>query len=307
MLIALVACLAGRAVRPDARLRDLVPVALAVAALVSCLSLAGAVWLVPLLLGALVAGDPRLVAGSRGGEVGDPRGAGCGADRSGSPRWRAAPAHLVAARRPGCPGQPDRGAVAASGAGIWPAGDFRVDPDEMSVTIVLCVFAGVAAVGGCAGRRPQAALGPGRLPRGSSRGCRGDRLGRISVGGRQGACDRLAHGSLRRPPRMRLGVGRAPAGPRAGRRLVPRSGRRLVERARLQRREPRAPRPARGARGDRRDDRGRRARPHDRVPALRGQALPAGGRSRGRFRATPPPGAARRRLLAREGALGRHR
>ncbi len=149
MLIALVACAAGRAMGPDARLRDLVPVALGVAALVSCLSLAGAVWLGPLLLGALVlailASSPGRVAVRSmtlvvlvalliapvllGGALVPPT-----SSPLDDPEARG---NLVDALSP------------LQALGIWPAGDFRVDPDEMSVTLVLCVFAGVAAAGGC--------------------------------------------------------------------------------------------------------------------------------------------------------------
>ena len=77
-LIALVACLAFRAAAPGEAWgqtpsvgSDIVPLALAVAALVGCLSVAGAVWVGPLLLGALVfaivttsTGPPRSERGS---------------------------------------------------------------------------------------------------------------------------------------------------------------------------------------------------------------------------------------------------
>ncbi|HYH61210.1 MAG TPA: hypothetical protein VD766_05040, partial [Solirubrobacterales bacterium] len=149
MLIALVACLAGRAVKADARSRDLVPVALAVAGLVSCLSLAGAVWLGPLLLGALVV---AIVASSPGGA----------AVRSAT--LLALVAALIAPvliggallpptssplEDPGARGNLIEALSPLQAAGVWPTSDFRADPGEMPVTIVLCAFVAVAAVGGC--------------------------------------------------------------------------------------------------------------------------------------------------------------
>jgi hypothetical protein len=146
-LIALTACLVFRAARPQARLQWLVPAAFAIAALVSCLSLAGGVWVGPLLLGAL-----------------------CVAVLTGSPSRAAlkavalvalvalliAPVLLGGALIPPTSSpldDPDaRGNLIAplsglQAVGIWPAGDFRVDADEMSVTFVLCALALAAALG----------------------------------------------------------------------------------------------------------------------------------------------------------------
>ncbi|MDX6588242.1 MAG: hypothetical protein QOI31_2715 [Solirubrobacterales bacterium] len=164
-LIALVACLAFRAARQEgdrvqargltpgvgsdpAGFRLLVPVALAIAALIGCLSLAGAVWVGPLLLGALAysvaAASPRVAAVRAATLVG-------------LVAVMVVPVVLGGALLPPTSSPLDdpsaRGNLieplsALQTLGIWPAGDFRVDADQMSVTTALCVFAGAAALTG---------------------------------------------------------------------------------------------------------------------------------------------------------------
>lgn len=145
-LIALVACLVFRAARPAASFPVLVPTALSVAALVGCLSVAGAVWVGPLLLGALAA-------------------AAIGATpRDAAVRAAVLLILVVALIAPVIAGgslipptsspldDPDaRGNLIEplsvfQALGIWPAGDFRLDADAMVVTIALCVLAGGAAL-----------------------------------------------------------------------------------------------------------------------------------------------------------------
>ncbi len=164
-LIALVACLAFRAARPDgdraqawgltpsvasdpAGFRLLLPLALAVAALVGCLSLAGAVWVGPLLLGALVFAIVTTSVRSAAARAGI---------LLALVAAMIAPVLLGGALLPPTSSPLDdpsaRGNLieplsALQTLGIWPAGDFRVDADAMSVTIALCVFAGAAALAG---------------------------------------------------------------------------------------------------------------------------------------------------------------
>ena len=149
-LIALVACLASHAARAGSRTEGLASLALAIAALVGCLSVAGAVWVGPLLLGALaVALTASSVAGA--------------ATRAGAllvlVALLIAPVLLGGALLPPTSSpldDPDaRGNLieplsALQALGIWPAGDFRVDPVKKSVTIAICAIAAVAAIGGCA-------------------------------------------------------------------------------------------------------------------------------------------------------------
>ncbi len=145
-LIALVACLAFRVARPDG-FPLLVPLALAVAALVGCLSLAGAVWVGPLLLGALVAAL---------GESSVRRTAIRAATLLALVALMIAPVLLGGSLLPPTSSpldDPDaRGNLIEAlsplqALGVWPAGDFRVDPDAKSITIAICAFVVAAAIG----------------------------------------------------------------------------------------------------------------------------------------------------------------
>ena len=128
--------------------RLLLPLALAVAALVGCLSLAGAVWVGPLLLGALVFAIVTTSVRSAAARAGI---------LLALVAAMIAPVLLGGALLPPTSSPLDdpsaRGNLieplsALQTLGIWPAGDFRVDADAMSVTIALCVFAGAAALAG---------------------------------------------------------------------------------------------------------------------------------------------------------------
>ena len=99
-----------------------------------------------------------------------------------------------------------------------------------------------------------------------------------------------SRGGGRRPPRSGPGADVVAGGSAAVRGDRGRGP--LVGRARLSRRQPRAPRPARRAGASRRPDRRRGPDPDDRVPALRGAALPARRRPGGCVGAAPAPGAA---------------
>ena len=147
-LIALAACLAYRAARAGVGFRRLIPVALAVAALIACLSLAGAVWLGPVLAGALVLAVAKgtlrealakaarlvvLVAAMAapvflGGSILPPT---------------SSPLDDPAAR-----GNLIEPLSAFQALGIWPAGDFRLEPDSAGLTIALCGLAAAAAIAG---------------------------------------------------------------------------------------------------------------------------------------------------------------
>ena len=145
-LIALVACLLFRAAPAGAGVRSMWPVALAIAALISCLSVAGGVWIGPLLIGALVvaalAGSPSRAAFKAGALVGmvalmiAPVLAGGGL----------IPPTSSPLDDPEARGNLIEALSGLQAVGIWPAGDFRVDADDMSVTIALCAFALAAAV-----------------------------------------------------------------------------------------------------------------------------------------------------------------
>ena len=148
-LIALVACLVFRAARAEAALRHLAPAALAIAALIGCLSLAGAVWIGPLLLVALAA---AILATSPA------RAAIMAVVLAGLVALMAVPVLAGGALLPPTSSPLDdpeaRGNLieplsALQALGVWPAGDFRLDADAMSVTIALCLFAAAAALGAC--------------------------------------------------------------------------------------------------------------------------------------------------------------
>lgn len=147
-LIALAASLAFRAARGEPGPRPLIALALAIAALIGCLSLAGAVWLGPLLAGALAL-----------------------AIRTGTLRDALARAAvltiLVAALAtpvllgdsllpptssplddPQARGNLIGPLSALQALGIWPAGDFRLQPDAAGITFALCGLAGAAAITG---------------------------------------------------------------------------------------------------------------------------------------------------------------
>jgi hypothetical protein len=144
-LVALAAALAPAAVRAGGRARDVLPLALAAAALVGVLSPGGIVWLAPLLLALAVLAVRRF-----------------------GPRPALARAALFAAAlgvlvfpvltsglvpptsKPlvGSNGEGNlRGPLSALQAlGIWPSGDFRFHPDATVVTAVLVALAIAAAL-----------------------------------------------------------------------------------------------------------------------------------------------------------------
>jgi hypothetical protein len=146
-LIALIGCLLPQAAGDARGARATLPLALAIAALVSALSLAGGVWVGPMLLVSLVA----LAAGASASEGG----------RRALILFALVAAMSVPVFTGGAllpPTSSPLDDADASGnlagplsplqaLGIWPSGDFRFEPDEMSATIALCVFTGAAALG----------------------------------------------------------------------------------------------------------------------------------------------------------------
>ena len=199
--------------------------------------------------------------------------------------------------------------------GIWPAGDFRLDPVLPPASYALIAVALVAALDRARTSAWRAA-GAGRCSSTSAGRC-----GRLRRHRRRSARHGWRARRWRSPPRApvcsrrsarRLGLDRPRGAPRWGesRRLRPSrssGGVAVVERARLPRRQPGAPRPARGARDDRRPDRRPGPDADDRVPALRRAPLPA---RRRRRRGPPSCGAGRCRCGRRHAAQGddrRHR
>ena len=165
-------------------MRGLFPLALAVAALVSCLSVAGAVWLGPLLLGALVV---AVLASSPGGAavravalvalvavlIAPVIFGGALLPPTSSPLDDPeALGNLVEALSP------------LQAVGIWPVGDFRVDPARWrsrSRSVRSREWRRWAPVAS----RFAHAVGSRRVPRGASRGRRADRpVGSPWVGGK---------------------------------------------------------------------------------------------------------------------------
>ena len=150
-LIALTAALAGLLLRKDASLRVTIPLAIAVAAVLDVQSVAGGTWLFPILLPALfllvrgrgfgfalrasgvfaaaaiVLSAPALAVGATWVEELRASSVATGADVLGN---LYAPLKL------------------AQGMGIWPAGDFRVNPVGLGPTYVLIGVAVVAAIAG---------------------------------------------------------------------------------------------------------------------------------------------------------------
>ncbi len=206
---------AFRAAPAGAGVRMLWPAAFAIAALISCLSVAG---------GGMGRAAPfrrprrggagRLPCAGRG-EGGRPGRDGRPDDRARPGRGRARSAHLVAARRSRGAREPHRGAFGAPGprhlARRRLPGRRRRDVRHDRALRLR------ARRGGCRARRgaPGAALGSRRLPRGRPSGRAGDRAGRLAMGPGQGVRDRLAGHALRRLPGMRVGLERAAADPRS--------------------------------------------------------------------------------------------
>ncbi|MGN6663745.1 MAG: hypothetical protein ACTHK6_06015 [Solirubrobacterales bacterium] len=135
-LVALAAALAPAAVREGSRLRDVVPLGVAAAAIVGVLSPGGAAWIGPLLLVLVVLAVERF----------GPRGA---AIRAGAfalllvvltiPVWTSG---IVPPTSKPLVGSNGEGNLIGplnplQVLGIWPAGDFRVDPEGTVVTAVL--------------------------------------------------------------------------------------------------------------------------------------------------------------------------
>ncbi|MGN6256051.1 MAG: hypothetical protein ACTHO8_13875 [Solirubrobacterales bacterium] len=135
-LVALAAALAPAAVREGSRLRDVAPLGVAAAAIVGVLSPGGAAWIGPLLLVLVVLAVERF----------GPRGA---AIRAGAfalllvvltiPVWTSG---IVPPTSKPLVGSNGEGNLIGplnplQALGIWPAGDFRVDPEGTVVTAVL--------------------------------------------------------------------------------------------------------------------------------------------------------------------------
>ena len=144
MIVGLIAVLVPIAAAKDARVRRIIPLAVASACLVGVLSVGGAVWLAPLLAGAVVL---------------TVRGAGAGTT------LRVAVAFVVAACVLAIPsfvaaaewlshtgdftgesgyGNLTRRLNPLQIFGIWPSGDFRTPPTSLDVTYVLVAVAGFA-------------------------------------------------------------------------------------------------------------------------------------------------------------------
>ncbi|MDQ3729011.1 MAG: hypothetical protein M3355_05425 [Actinomycetota bacterium] len=149
-VIALVAGLAPQTARAEAGLRTLVALALAIAALIGCLSLAGSVWVGPLLFGMLIiaARGSSLVGMAR-------RSVGLLALVG----FLIAPVLLGDSLLPPTSSpldDPDAkgnliGPLSPFQAlGVWPAGDFRVDPGLVPVTAIACLVVLAAALVACA-------------------------------------------------------------------------------------------------------------------------------------------------------------
>jgi hypothetical protein len=135
-LVALAAALAPMAVRQGARLRDVVPLGIATAAIVGVLSPGGAAWIGPLLLVLVVLAYQRF--GARGAAI-----------RAGAfaallvvltiPVWTSGIVPPTSKPLVGSNGEGNLlGPLKALQVlGIWPAGDFRVSPDGTVITAVL--------------------------------------------------------------------------------------------------------------------------------------------------------------------------
>ena len=147
-LVALVAALAGAALRPSRRGLALVPLAVAGAALVGVLSIGAAAWLLPVLIPAAVAifrrGDSRkpLVLGGLVVALLVPSlavaGFVLGEGVLDSLRSANELGNLIAPLSP------------LQLAGVWPTGDFRLRPDDITATYVLLAVLAFAAVVGIA-------------------------------------------------------------------------------------------------------------------------------------------------------------
>ena len=279
-LIAAGAVLVGRLCAGRFGFRALIPVAVVAAGLAAVLSAGGLVWLLPGLVLALAVAARTLRPAALAG------------------RAAALAAMLVALSIPVIAGgllpptsSPLTDASArgnllgplepAQVAGIWPAGDFRVDPSAGLLVAALIAFAILLA---CVGllrawrRRSWGALAyvGGSLAAAAAI---------YAFGSPWVDAKALATASPAIPFAAMVGAAGAIAGGRrAGRRDRRRPGRSrrpVVERARLPRREPRPARSARRARADRRSDRRAGTDADDRVRALRSAPLPARRGSRG--------------------------
>ncbi len=258
---------------PVRGLRAALPTVIVAVALADSLSMAGIVWLVP-ALGALAVGAWR------GSSPPLRRRIGVGAVIV---AFGAAPAlamaSFVSPFRTAFTGGTELGNLIGPISplqlgGVWPAGDFRLDPVLPPVSSCVIAVALVAAALGIAIAARRRALGillyligalavamatqllaaPWLAGKALAIAAPAVMLAAVALGGTADA-------------RAAFAGDRAADGP-VGRRAV-------VERARLPRREPRPPRPARRAAEDRRRDRGPGPDPDDRVRALRGAPLPA--------------------------------
>ncbi|MEJ7876881.1 MAG: hypothetical protein WKF62_09480 [Solirubrobacterales bacterium] len=149
-VIALVAAFASQAARAAAGLSSLVPLAVAIAALIGCLSFAGSAWVGPLLLGVLILAVGSTSVSSAAGKavallaavgvlivpvlVGD----------------SLLPPTSSPLDAPDAQGNLIEPLSPLQTLGIWPAGDFRVDPGSFPLTLFVCLVAGAAAIGASA-------------------------------------------------------------------------------------------------------------------------------------------------------------
>lgn len=158
-LLALAAALAPAAVREGSRLRDVVPLAVTAAAIVGVLSPGGAFWLGPLLLALAFLAWQRF--GLRGAAV-----------RAGAFLALAA-ALTLPVLASGIVPPTSKPLVGSDGEGnllgplnplqalgVWPAGDFRVDPSSTVVTAVLIALGLAAALVGLWALWRRRAVGP---------------------------------------------------------------------------------------------------------------------------------------------------
>ena len=145
LLVVLAAGLVAVAVRDDRGVRGTLPLAVAFAAVLAVLSLGGAAWVTPMVAVVLV-----LLWRSRGPS----RAARAALVLGAATLVLSIPTLWVAARWLGRSGSFTSGSELGNLLrplswlqvfGIWPSGDFRVSPHELTVTRVLVAFVGVAA------------------------------------------------------------------------------------------------------------------------------------------------------------------
>ena len=298
-LVALVAALTG-ALFPSAR-RGLavLPLAVAAAALVGVLSIGAVAWLLPTLALAawtlLRRGDnrrPLLLAGFAAALVIPSLTVArfiLGEGVLGSLRNSGELGNLIAPLSP------------LQLAGVWPTGDFRLRPDDLTVTYVLLAVVAFAAVVGIAVAVARRAWEIGLYA--ASTLVAATAFGMLGSPWLAGKAFAIASPLIVFSAVVGCSalVARGKASRGARRPCGSSAGGALVELPRLPGSQPRSAGAAGRARADRRRARRNRPGPDDRVPAVRRPPLPAAHGRRGRVRASSPPGRAPGRLHAREG------